>query len=166
MKILLDEDVPVQLLDALQQVLDLHDVHHVDRLQWKSKKDHNLFADAPQRGYEALITNDKGQINNPEECRDIRDSGMHHIRYDQDTSKGKEGLALAMGAILAAIVPLVKELDGTPQRLVHIAAIAPHKRGRRFEVTDPVTDPPSYWPRSGPAPRRPRKPGRRRVPRS
>lgn len=158
MRVLLDEDVPVQVLEALQQVLHGHTIDHVDRIGWKSKNDLALLPDAGKRGYEVLVTNDKNQLEDVEESRAIRDSGMHHVRYDQDTNRGKEGLALAMASLLAAAVPCIRELEAaTGQRLVHIKSIAPHQRRARYDLVDPIKDPPSYWPRSGPAPRRPRR---------
>jgi hypothetical protein len=157
-RVLLDEDVPVQVLESLQQVLHGHTIDHVDRIGWKSKKDLALLPDAGKRGYEVLVTNDKNQLEDVEESRAIRDSGMHHVRYDQDTNRGKEGLALAMASLLAAAVPCIRELEAaTGQRLVHIKSIAPHQRSARYDVVDPIKDPPSYWPRGGPAPRRPRR---------
>ncbi len=158
MRVLLDEDVPVQVLESLQQVLHGHTIDHVDRIGWKSTKDLALLPDAGKRGYEVLVTNDKNQLEDVEESRAIRDSGMHHVRYDQDTNRGKEGLALAMASLLAAAVPCIRELEAaTGQRLVHIKSIAPHQRSARYDVVDPIKDPPSYWPRGGPAPRRPRR---------
>ncbi len=158
MKVLLDEDVPVQVLEALRQVLGGHEVHHVDGIKWKSKKDLALLPDAAGRGYRAFVTNDKNQLHDVDESKAIRDSGMHHIRYDQDTTRGVEGLALAMASLLAAAVPCLRNLDDAPaQRLVHVRSVAPHQRAPRYEIVDPVTDPPVYWPRHGAAPRRPRR---------
>jgi hypothetical protein len=160
MRVLLDEDVPRPLLAALQRILSGHDVKHVDELQWKSKKDVNLLADAAGRGFEAILTNDSKQLDDVEECRAIRDSGLHHIRYRQHTGRGEsgglQGLALAMGAILAAMrqVGELEQADG--QRLVLIQEI---RNERRHEMTDPRLDPPAYWPSK---PSRSRKePGRR-----
>jgi hypothetical protein len=81
---------------------------------------------------------------------------MHHIRYRQDTRRGLDGLASAMASVLAAIRPLVRELDAANgQQLVEIQAILP---GRRHRLTDPRFDPPRYWPsRAG----QPHRPGRR-----
>ncbi|HWL35673.1 MAG TPA: hypothetical protein VNQ77_05715 [Frankiaceae bacterium] len=57
-----------------------------------------------------------------------------------------------MGAVVAAIRPVVRDLDAAPgQRLVMIDAIGP---GRRHKVTDPRTDPPPYWPSRRGQPRR------------
>lgn len=147
MKLLLDEDVPIQLLEPLRRLLREHQVDHVQDLGWKGKKDRFLLPDASGKGYVALVTNDSAQLDNAEETREIRDSGMHHIRYRHDTRRGVDGLALAMGAVLAAIRPVVQELnDAQGQRLVEIQAIQPAKR---YKITDPRVDPPPYWPRHG-----------------
>lgn len=148
MRLLLDEDVPKPLLQALRQVLPGHEVMHVDDLGWKSKKDLNLLADAAGRGFDALLTNDSKQLDDADECRAIRDSGLHHIRYRQRTGRsdsgGLTGLALAMGAILAAIRQVVRDLEqAESQRLVLIHEI---RNDRRHDLIDPFRDPPPYWP--------------------
>jgi hypothetical protein len=51
------------------------------------------LADAAARGYDVLVTNDSGQMDSPKECRDIRDSGIHHTRYRM--LDGLDGLAPA-----------------------------------------------------------------------
>lgn len=89
--------------------------------------------------------------------RAIRDSGLHHIRYRHDARRGLDGLAFAMGSVLAGIRPVMNDLDDTDgQRLVLIRAVTP---GKRHDITDPRVDPPPYWPsRSGqPAKRRRRR---------
>lgn len=155
MKVLLDEDVPKPLLPALQRILAGHDVVHVDDLHWKSKKDLRLMPDAAGRGFDAILTNDSKQLDDAEECRAIRDSGLHHIRYRQRTGRGESGgmngLALAMGAILAAMRQVMRDLEQADrQRLVLIHEI---RNERRHDTTNPRTDPPAYWP-SKPSPRR------------
>jgi hypothetical protein len=144
-RLLLDEDVPKQLLEPLRHLVAPHEVHHVDDLQWKGKKDRFLLADAGRRGYVAFVTNDSAQLQSAEETRAIRDSGMHHIRYHHETRKGREGLALAMASVMAAVIPIVDELgqiDG--QRLVEIQSV---RGGRRHTTADPRADPPRYWSR-------------------
>ena len=151
-RLLLDEDVPVQLLEPLRRLLPGHKVDHVQGLGWKGKPDHFLLADAAARGYDVLVTNDSGQMDSPKECRDIRDSGIHHTRYRM--LDGLDGLALAMGAVLAAIRPIVRELASVgAQRLVVVQGIAP---GKRHTTVDPAVDPPRYWPTRAGQPVRPR----------
>jgi hypothetical protein len=143
-KLLLDEDVPKQLLDPLRHLLAGHQVDHVEDLGWKGKKDRFLLPDAARRGYDALVTNDSGQLVSAEESRAIRDSGMHHIRYHQDTRRGVDGLAIAMASVMAAVRPIVKELEAAEgQLLIEVQGVTP---GRRHKATDPRTDPPPYWP--------------------
>lgn len=155
MRLLLDEDVAMQLLDPLRRLLPGHEIDHVQSLGWKGKKDLNLLPDAAQRGYNALLTRDSGQLDSPDECRAIRDSGMHHVRYHQDTRRGVDGLALAMAAVMAAIRQIVRALEGADgQLLVEVQAI---QVTQRYQATDPRLDPPPYWPSRAGQPRRPRK---------
>ncbi len=158
MRLLLDEGVPRPLLSALRRVLPEHDVEHLDELRWKGKKDVHLLVDAAGRGFDALLTNDSKQLEDVDECRAIRDSGLHHVRYRQHTGPGagggRTGLALAMATILAAIRHVVGELEQVDsQRLVLIHEI---RNEPRHEAIDPKSDPPAYWPT--------RPTGRRRGP--
>lgn len=85
------------------------------------------------------------QPSDPDECDAIKKSGLHHIRYRQ-RREGTRGLALALGALIAAMPMIMDELAGADgQRLIHIAALDPRNR---YESLDPRTAPPSkYWPR-------------------
>lgn len=134
---------------------------HVETLGWKGKKDRFLLPDASGKGYDALITNDTAQLDSPEETRVIRDSGMHHIRYRQDTRRGLDGLAFAIAAVMAAIRHVIGELnDADGKRLVEIQAISPTKR---HHIVDPRVDPPPYWHRRAGAVTRSRKRRRKTI---
>jgi hypothetical protein len=144
MKLLLDEDVPQPLLRLLQHLLRGHEVEHVSSVGWKGKKDRPLYRDASERRYSVILTNDISQFNDPIECSAIQRSGLHHISYELED--GLDGLAMASAAICAAIRPVIAALDSAPsQRIVHIHGLA--RARRRFDITNPATDPPSsYWP--------------------
>jgi hypothetical protein len=144
MRLLIDEDTAVQLVEPLQHLLLGHEVMHVAELQWKGKKDLRILPDAKNAGFHALITKDRSQLNDPRECSAIKKSGLHHVRYSQRVD-GMRGLALAMGAVIAAMPMVIQELESTTsQRLVQIISLEPR---RRFEITDPRKNPPSaYWP--------------------
>ncbi|HEY4458600.1 MAG TPA: DUF5615 family PIN-like protein [Pseudonocardiaceae bacterium] len=121
MRLLLDEDVPLQLLDPIRHLLRGHTVDHVDELGWKGKKDRFLLPDARRKGYDALVTNDSAQLDSIEESKAIKESGLHHIRYRQNTRLGLDGLALAVGSVIAAIRQIVSELEQADgQRLVEV----------------------------------------------
>ena len=142
MRILIDEDTAVQLVDPLSHVLVGHDVAHVQGLSWKGKKDRQILPDARRAGYQVLITRDRAQFSDPRECDAIKKSGLHHVRYAQ--RPGTRGLALAIGGIIAAMPMVVPDLENAGgQRIVLVTAIDPR---RRYEITDPAKRPPSpYW---------------------
>lgn len=142
MKILLDENVPRPLHEVLRHLLRGHIVDHVG-LVWPGKKDVPLLRDAGLK-YEMIVTNDTGQYDDPEECKAIRQSRLHHVTYALPLN-GLDGLALACGAICAALRGAVRDLDGvTDQRIVRITSL--DKGRKRYAISDPRTDPPSaYW---------------------
>jgi hypothetical protein len=144
MRLLIDEDTAVQLVEPLRHVLLGHEVAHIAGLSWKGKKDLRVLPDARDAGYHVLITRDRAQFSDPRECDAIKKSGLHHVRYAQ--RPGSRGLALALGAIIAAMPMVMEELENASgQRLVQIVSI---ESRRRFEITDPRRTPPSpYWPR-------------------
>jgi len=147
MRVLIDEDTAVQLHEPLQHVLIRHEVDHITTRGWSGKKDPNVLADAKRAGYHVIITRDRNQLNDPGECNDIKKSGLHHIRYGQ-RQQGARGLALALGALIAAMPMIMDELErADSQRLVRVAGLNPEPR-HRYTITNPRVDPPSpYWPR-------------------
>jgi hypothetical protein len=144
MHILLDEDVPIQVLEVLCHVLLGHHVEHVSNLGWKSKSDTSLYRDARAAGYEMIVTNDQNQLRNPDITRAIKKSQMHWVSYRQ-RHDGKKGLAVAVASIIAAMPDIVEAAGQVgSQRLFEAVGISPNQR---FKVTDPRTEPPAYWPR-------------------
>lgn len=142
MRILLDEDTPVQLVEILRRLLPGHKVDHLQELKWKGKKDRLLLADARKAGYEVFVTNDSNQLDDPDETDAIKKSKLHHVRYGQ-RQKGLRGLALSMGAVISSMPGMIDELEQvSTQQLVHIAGLDP--RGR-YKIVDPKRDPPRYW---------------------
>lgn len=149
MRILIDEDTAVQLLEPLAHVLPAHHVDHITKIKWAGKKDRNVLTDAKVTGYNAIITKDRNQLSDPRECEAIKKSGLHHIRYRQrqrQRQEGAYGLGLALGALMSAMPKVMEELEASNgQRLVRVVSLDPTP-GRRFDITDPRRDPPSaYW---------------------
>lgn len=145
MRILLDEDCPGPLLRVLRHLLPRHTVDLVTELKWSGKKDIHVLADAKRHHYDMIVTKDRNQLDDPDECNAIKKARLHHVRFRQ-RRKGMEGLALAIGAVISAMPSLLTELEKAEgQRLAHIAGLNPDGR---FEITDPRKTPPSkYWPR-------------------
>jgi len=140
-RLLLDENVPIQLVAGLSCIVPAHVVDHLDDLGWKGKKDRFLLADAASAGYQGIVTIDRRQLDDPTELRAIKAAGIHHITFTQD--HGVAGLARSIGALIAAMPAIAAELvaaDG--QRLIRVRAL---KNNRRHETIDPRKDPPPYW---------------------
>jgi hypothetical protein len=55
MKVLVDEDCPLPMLELLRHVLLKHTVHHVTDRNWTGKKDVRLLTDAKRHGYEVFL---------------------------------------------------------------------------------------------------------------
>jgi hypothetical protein len=143
MRVLIDEDTPIQVVGPLKHLLRRHLIDHVAEKGWKGKKDRFLLRDAKNAGYDVIITRDHNQLSDPAECTAIKRSGLHHVTYSQKR-EGMAGLALAIGAVIAAMPLVMAELErADSQRLVRIAGLEP---ARRYKVTDPTRDPPAYWP--------------------
>ncbi|MFI5567724.1 hypothetical protein ACIA6T_10250 [Streptomyces sp. NPDC051740] len=142
----IDENVPVQMLEMLRRLLPGHDVRHVSEIKWTGKKDLALLPDAARRGFEAFLTEDGRQLEDPSETTAVKKSGRHHIRFSHG-HKGMAGLGLAMGAVTAAMPLLVRGLDTAEGRqLVHVEGLNPGSE-QRFDLVDPAKEPPRYWPR-------------------
>jgi hypothetical protein len=146
MRILLDEDTPVQILGPLRHVLRRHEVHGIHEIGWSGKKDPQVLRDLKSSTprYEVFLTNDKSQLTSPDLCDLIKKAAVHHVRYDQGS--GTLGLALAMAAIIAAMPKVVEDLESAKgQRVVKIKSL--DRATARHEIVDPAKHPPSpYWP--------------------
>lgn len=134
MKVLLDEDVPLQLLGLLRDLLPSHEWDHINELGWKRKGDVSLMRDAGKRGYEVLITKNVGQLHEPAERRAATKAGLHHVIYpDVANRTDRTGSARAIGSTIAAMPLLIQalgEADGL--QIARIQVIDP---GRRFVLT-------------------------------
>jgi hypothetical protein len=146
MKILLDEQVPLPVLEPLRHLLHpSHKIDHVDAMGWKSKPDLNLIPDLRARNYVGLVTADLSQLENPDEVRVIHRTGIHHIRFRQ-YGKGIHKTASAIATIFAGLPAALAALEqATGQRLVQLKLV---KSGDiQLEIIDPsVTPPNQYWP--------------------
>jgi len=122
-----------------------HAVDHATQVRLAGRKDVDLLGLARQRGYQCVVTNDHGQLDDPEETRAIARSGLHHVRYSQ-RHEGRRGLCFALGALIAALPSLLDDLDRElGQRLLRVEGLDPSRK--RYLMVDPALNPPAYWPR-------------------
>jgi hypothetical protein len=148
MRVLLDEDVSVPLLQPLRHLcFGRHDIDHATQVHLAGRPDIPLLRLARDRGYQAVVTNDLSQLADPEETRAIAKSGLHHIRFAQ--RPGRNGLAFALGALIASLPSLLDELEHEEgQRIVRVEGLNPARR--RYTIVDPWINRPAYWPRRKP----------------
>ncbi len=143
MKVLIDEQAPIQFAATLRFVLHAHEVRHLNDLSWKGKKDVALLMDAARHGFDVIITNDADQLNDPEETKAIRRPRLHHVRYR--VPRGPHGQARALGGLTAAMPLVMRGLEqASGQRLVEIR-VPSGKLDERCRIVDPQRDPPAYW---------------------
>lgn len=138
MQVLVDEGMPVQLLEPLRLNRG-HKFDHIDALRWKGRLDQPLFRDAAGRGYEAILTLDVNQLSDADECVALRRSGLHHISLQQGrTVRGLKGTARVIASVIAAmpyVLEDLKEADG--QRIVELSLFS---AARRHELYDPLRE--------------------------
>jgi hypothetical protein len=144
-KILLDEQTPIQFESILSLLLPAHTVVHVQSLSWKGKGDVDLLRDAKRRGYSVFVTNDRNQLSDPNETRAIRKSGLHHVTYKVPSVGGMKAIGRALGSLAASMPLVVEQLDGAVgQRLVSLTGLS-GTLSDRCRIIDPRKDPPRYW---------------------
>lgn len=135
MKFLIDENTPIQYVGVLKFVLGRHHtVDHVSDLQWRSKKDLALLADAHRRGYQVFITNDRNQLNDPTETKAILRSGMHHVLYPR-AGVGLPAQAYALASVTAALPAIVKTTEGAVEQLLITVRGISRNAAERVKVT-------------------------------
>ncbi len=142
MRFLLDEGLPVQVLEPLRRNIG-QEFEHVDALKWKGKGDTFLFSDAAARGFDGIVVLDLDQLADPDEWRALRRSGLHHISLRQGRLvRGQTGLARVMASLILAMPYVLQDLVAVDsQRLVEIALLT---GGKRHEMFDPVREQQRY----------------------
>ena len=142
MQVLVDEGMPVQLIEPLRRNRG-HSFDHIDELRWKGRLDQPLFREASSRGYEAILTLDVNQLSDAEECRALRRSRLHHVSIQQGRSvRGLKGLARVMASVIAAMPYVLEDLEYAPgQRIVELSLLS---AGRRHQTFDPREEPTRY----------------------
>jgi PIN like domain len=144
-RLLVDEGVPVQVLEPLRRNKG-REFLHIHEEGWDGRKDRFLFDHAKRRGFDALIALDVDQLAEPVEWRALKTSGLHHVSLRQGRSvSGRTGLARVMGSLIVAMPYVLADLElESEQRIVEIRLLSATSRHtlydpRREQVRYP------YW---------------------
>ncbi len=135
MRLLVDEGVPVQVLEPFRRNKG-HEFSHVTELGWDGRKDRPLFASAAKRGFDAIVALDVDQLVDAREWRALRTAALHHVSLRQGrTVKGRTGVARVLASLIVAMPYVLADLEAVNgQRIVEIALLS---AASRHEVFDP-----------------------------
>jgi hypothetical protein len=79
--------------------------------RWKGKQEANLFRDTATRGVDALVVLDVDQLADPDLCRALKASGLHHISLRQGRRvKGRTGVARVIASLVVAMPYILADL--------------------------------------------------------
>jgi len=149
-RLLVDEGVPVQVLEPLRRNKG-HEFVHVHEAGLNGRKDKFLFSHAMQRGFSALIALDVDQLVEPAEWRSLKASGLHHLSLRQGrTVRGAKGLARVMSSFIVAMPYVLAELQAVDgQRIVEIQLLSATARHKTYNPRYEQARYP-YWRGPGP----------------
>jgi hypothetical protein len=107
--VLLDEGVPVPLIEILAMLGPGHTFQHVNDLGWMGMKDPALFHQASAAGYEVIVALDRNQLTSAAERRALKRSGLHHVSIRQ--TKATQGARGQMRMLASLSVAMPRALD-------------------------------------------------------
>lgn len=146
MRLLLDENVPKPLHQALNALIVTHEVIHLlDLPGWSGTRDQSLYPRAAAEGFHAVLTNDGRQMQREREVAAIAASGMHRIEYPHKHF-GLVGTGVAIATVTAGL-PIALDVlaQADSQRLITLRGLDPTPASR-VRITDPAISPPKFWP--------------------
>ena len=147
MRLVVDEGVPVQVLDPLRRNHG-HEFDHVNALGWQGKLDEFLFRGATRAGFEGIVALDVGQLADPDECKRLKRSGLHHVSVRRGSRvQGRKGVARVIASLAAAMPWVLEDLEAALEQ--RVAEVALFTGGARHKLFDPRREPERYphWPR-------------------
>lgn len=145
MRLLVDEGVPVQVLEPLRRNKG-HEFLHIHDEGWDGRKDRFLFDQAKRRGFDALVVLDVDQLVEPIEWRALKVAGLHHISLRQGrTVRGGTGLARVIASFIVAMPYVLAEIENADgQRIVEIQLLAASARHTTYDPRQERSRYP-YW---------------------
>lgn len=138
MKFFLDENIPSKLADPLSVVYRDHQFGTTFSENMEGVLDLELFEVIRSRGYDAIITKDGAQLNNPDERRAIFDQGLHWIGHKMKRHPGTTGFALESSTVVAGLAYVLQDwrhephaylLKGLPSDLNQRMSLKPLRPG-------------------------------------
>lgn len=132
MKFYLDENFPPDLLDTIRLIYDDHEFASWEDEGLSGATDVELFATLPDRGFDALLTRDRRQLENVDERTALVASGLGWIGLKENSLKGREKLAITAASLVAGLLHVIEAMN-EGDRTFQIYNV-PHTRTQRMKV--------------------------------
>jgi len=133
-KFLIDANINVTVRDPLRAIFDHHEFILAHDLKWSDLADVDLFEAMKERGFSALLTHDKNQLNDPDERTALRQYGLHWIGAKPPSHGGVMGAALETAAFISALPWVLGDIEAcTVPTAFHVRNI-PWDRTQRVKV--------------------------------
>jgi hypothetical protein len=131
-KFYLDENFPPDLLATIRLIYDDHEFSSWEDEGLSGATDVELFATLPDRGFDALLTRDRRQLENTDERVALIASGLGWIGLKENKLKGREKLAVTAASLLVGLVHVIGAM-AEGERVFQIYNV-PHTRTQRMKV--------------------------------
>ena len=134
MRFFIDHNLSPQLLSPLVSIHPKHGFRCALQEDLAAAKDIPLFSELVDRQFEAIITRDRNQLADPDECAALRASGLHWLGVKDTGVPGLLGLALDSAAITVGLTIVLPDLE-SGQQAYRFPAI-PHQHRQRAKQID------------------------------
>jgi hypothetical protein len=136
MNFFLDENLKRTLCESLSTIAPFIGFKHSSDVGLNGIEDEQLFHQVVDRGFDAIITDDRRQLIVPTELASLRKSGLHWITFKRSSVSGIPGLSADAATIISGFPHILKALEEAerPQRIRVLGV--PRESTQRIKVQD------------------------------
>jgi predicted nuclease of predicted toxin-antitoxin system len=141
MKFFVDENTSPRIVTTLEQIFMTHEFVTPEALDLTGASDVEVFERLGHYRFDAIITKDKNQLDNPHELQSLYENGIHWLGYKDIKGLGGVPLMATVTATLSGgLVPVLKHWSDRPRcyKLMH----GGREPGQRFKAFDVDTQ---HW---------------------
>lgn len=128
----LDENESPAVLPPLRAVYFQHEFRSADEEGLRGALDPALIAEVAERGFDAIMTQDRNQLSNRDERRMYIETGLHWIGHSEPDASGLLLIATTAAAYLSAMPHIIDGMaEVTGAHSFHVRNI-PLESGQRL----------------------------------
>lgn len=134
MKFFLDENETPAILPPLRTVFFDHEFHSAHEEDLSGVLDPDLIREVSDRGFDAIMTQDRNQLSNRAEREALIQSGLHWIGHSQPDADGLLYVVNSAASYLSAMPHILEEISAvTGAHSFHVRNL-PLQKGQRLRV--------------------------------